>query len=109
MLIYVTPKSGFRQLTTFNVLVAPHPVEVCVNVRVTVPAATPDTKPALVIVAIAVLLLAQVPPVFGVTLAVLPTHTDVAPPNVGEPGTVLMTTLVLGAEVQVFVLVTVKV
>lgn len=50
------------------------------NVSVTDPALTPVTTPALVTVAMALLLLLQVPPVAGVTLAVLPGQTVVAPP-----------------------------
>ena len=67
------------------------------------------TTPALVTVAIVLLLLVQVPPVFGVTLAVLPTHTTVAPPNTGAPGTALITTFALAGDVQLLALVTVKV
>jgi hypothetical protein len=47
-----------------------------VNVNVTLPAATPVTTPAFVTVANAVLLLAHVPPVVGVSVIVLPAHID---------------------------------
>jgi hypothetical protein len=110
-LMYVTLKSGFNsaQLFITKDLVAEQPVEVLVNVKVTLPAETPVTTPALVTVAIELLLLVHVPPVLGVTLAVLPTHTVVAPPNVGAPGTVLIVTFALATEIHAFVLVTVKV
>jgi hypothetical protein len=94
---------------TVKLTVAEQPVDVCVNVRVTVPAVKPVTTPAFVIVATAVLLLVQVPPVFGVTFAVEPMHNAVAPPKVGAPGTTLITTFALANEVQLFALVTVKV
>jgi hypothetical protein len=94
---------------TVKLLVEEQPVAVSVKVKVTVPALTPVTTPAFVTVATAVLLLVQVPPVFGVTFAVLPTQTSVAPPKIGAPGTTLMTTSALAAEVQLFALVTVKV
>lgn len=51
-----------------------HPVLVLVKVKVAVPADTPETTPALVTVAIAGSLLAQVPPVVGDTVDVLPTQ-----------------------------------
>lgn len=47
-------------------LVLLQPVVEFVKVKVTVPALTPVTTPAFVTVAMAVLLLLQVPPVFGV-------------------------------------------
>ena len=50
------------------------PLEVCVNVKVAVPAPTAVMAPALVMVATAVLLDAQVPPVVGVMVAVPPTQ-----------------------------------
>jgi hypothetical protein len=43
-----------------------HPVVELVKVKVTVPVPTPVRTPAFVTVAMAVLLLLQVPPVFGV-------------------------------------------
>ena len=55
------------------------PVEVWVNVNVTVPAETPVIRPALVMVALEILLLVHVPPVVGDTLVVLPTQTSVGP------------------------------
>src|SRR5678815_3843340 len=55
-----------------------------VKVNVTLPAATPVTKPALVIVAFVGSLLVHVPPLDGVNVIVLPTHTDVGPPNTGN-------------------------
>ena len=67
-----------------NTLVLTQLVVVLVNVSVTEPGATPVTTPALVTVATAVLLLVQVPPVLGVTLAVEPIKTLVAPPKTGK-------------------------
>jgi hypothetical protein len=60
-------------------------------------------------VAMPVLLLDQVPDTPGVTFAVAPTHTDVAPPVTGFAGTGLMTTFVDDGEVHKLLLVTVKV
>jgi hypothetical protein len=66
---------------TVTVLVASdgHSVVLLVNVNVTEPALTPVTTPALVTVAIAVLLLAHVPPVVGLNVVVEPTHMVLAP------------------------------
>jgi hypothetical protein len=55
------------------------------------------------------LLLTQVPPVAGVTLAVEPTHTAEAPPKVGFEGIALIATFAEAGEIQVLLLVTVKV
>src|SRR5678810_1380165 len=61
----------------------------CIRDRnVTLPAATPVTKPALVIVAFVGSLLVHVPPLDGVNVIVLPTHTDVGPPSTGNAFTV---------------------
>ena len=68
---------------TVKLVVLMHPVVVLVKVRVTEPALTPETTPALVTEAMALLLLAHVPPVAGVTLALEPAQTEVAPPSVG--------------------------
>jgi hypothetical protein len=76
---------------------------------VTVPALTPVTRPALVTVATPVLLLPHVPPLFGVTLAVNPTHTLVAPPRTGFAGIALMIALPDDTEVHPLEPVTVKV
>jgi len=94
---------------TVNALVLEQPVAVSVNVKVTAPAATPVTTPAFVTVANEVLLLDHVPPVLGVTLAVEPTHTLVAPPKTGLAGMALITTFALETEVQELAFVTVKV
>jgi hypothetical protein len=56
-----------------------HPVLVCVNVNVAVPAPTLETKPALVTVATAELLLAHVPPELGLNVVVAPAHRVDAP------------------------------
>ena len=66
------------------------PVTPSVNVIFAVPATTPVTKPALVIVATAELLLVHVPPVDGSKLIVLPSHT-----------VLLVTTVIIGAELTV--------
>lgn len=80
--------TGGGTVFTVMTLVLEQPVDVSVKVSVTVPALTPVTKPAFVIVARPVLLLVQVPPMAGVTLAVPPTHTIVAPPRTGKALTV---------------------
>ena len=64
------------------------PVDVCVNVNVTDPAATPVITPALVTVANELLLLVQVPPVVGDSVAVLPTQTVDGAVTVGNAFTV---------------------
>ena len=87
------PPSVGRAVTE-KLVVLMHPVVVLVKVRVTEPAATPETTPALVTEAMALLLLAQVPPVAGVTLAVAPTQTEVAPPSEGPATTVALTVFV---------------
>ena len=84
-------------------------VPVAVMVKVTVPALIPDTTPVFVTVATAVLLLIQVPPVVGVTVAELPTHTSLAPPNTGLDGIALINTPALAGDIQLLVLTTVKV
>src|SRR5690606_27454665 len=92
---------------TVKLIVLVQPVEVLVNVKVTVPALTPVTTPPLVMVATPVLDELHVPPVLGVTLAVEPIHTLVAPPKVGEGFTVKLIVLVQPVEVLVNVKVTV--
>ena len=59
-----------------------------VKVKVTLPAATPVITPALVTVAIATLLLVQVPPDVGDKVAVLPTQTDAGAVTTGKAFTV---------------------
>jgi len=86
-----------------------HPSVVLVYVNVTDPAATPVTNPAFVIVATNVLLLAHVPPVAGVTLAVEPIHTADAPPSVGAPGIAFTATFADAGDVQPLMFVTVNV
>jgi hypothetical protein len=94
---------------TVKVLLDVQPVAVSVKVNVTVPAMIPDTTPAFVTVAIALSLLIQVPPVVGVTTAELPTHTSLAPPNIGLEGIALINTPVLAGDMQLLALTTVKV
>jgi hypothetical protein len=57
----------------------------------------------------ALLLLVQVPAVAGVTFAVDPIQTDVAPPKAGLPGIALTATLFEAADTHVLLFVTVKV
>ena len=64
------------------------PVEVCVNVNVTEPGATPVTTPPFVTVAKLLLLLTHVPPVVGDKVIVDPTQTDDAPLTIGKAFTV---------------------
>ena len=69
-------------VTVTDAVVLLQPVDVCVKVKVTVPAATPVTAPALVTVAIELLLLVQVPPVVGDNVVVLfgpPAQIELAP------------------------------
>ena len=77
-----------RALTVTEEVVLLHPVTVSVNVKVTDPAATPVMTPALVTVAIEVLLLTHVPPVVGDNVAVLPTQTDAGAVTTGKAFTV---------------------
>jgi hypothetical protein len=69
--------TGFGFTVTADVVFL-HPVLVWVNVNVTLPEAVAgaETTPALVTVAIAVLLLAHVPPVVGVSVIEVPPHID---------------------------------
>ena len=94
---------------TVKLLLDVHPVAVSVKVKVTVPALMPDTTPVFVTVATAVLLLIHVPPVVGVTVAELPTHTSFAPPKTGLDGMALISTFALAGEIQLLAFTTVKV
>lgn len=60
--------------TVNGVVVFEHPLEVFVKVKEAIPAKTPVTSPALVMVAIKLSLLVQVPPVLGDTLVILPSQ-----------------------------------
>jgi hypothetical protein len=73
-----------KALTVTEEVVLLHPVDVWVNVNVTEPADTPAITPEFVTVALAVLLLNQVPPVVGDNVAVLPTQTDAGAVTVGK-------------------------
>ncbi len=66
---------AFEFIVTDEVVLL-HPVEVCVKVKLTVPAATGVITPVLVTVATDVLLLAHVPPVVGDNVPVLPIQMD---------------------------------
>lgn len=86
-----------------------HPVLLLVNVKVTVPAAIPVTSPALVTVATALLLLAQVPPLVGDKVVVEPTQI-LFNPRILTLGNAFTVTAGVGAEEHpVAVLVKVKV
>ena len=63
-------------LTVSDEVVLLQPVEVWVKVKVTLPAATPITKPALETVAFVASLLVQVPPVVGDNVIAPPTQTE---------------------------------
>ena len=69
--------------TVTDDVVLVHPVVPSVKVNVTEPGATPVITPALVTVAIEVLLLVHVPPLVGDKVAVLPTHTAAGAVTVG--------------------------
>jgi hypothetical protein len=93
--------------TTVKLLLDVQPLDVSVKLKVTVPALTPETTPVFVTVAVPELLLVQVPPEVGVTVAVLPTHTSFAPPNVGLAFTVKLLLDVHPVEVSVKVKLTI--
>lgn len=76
-----------------------HPVAVLVNVKVTDPAETPVTTPPLVTVAIAGLLLLQVPPVVGDKVVVLPTQMLLLPVML-TIGAAFTVTAPVGSEIQ---------
>jgi hypothetical protein len=106
----IAPTNGAAGLAiTVKLLFDEHPVDVSVKVRVTVPALMPATTPTFVTAAIKLLLLNQVPPELGVTMAELPTHTSFAPPNTGKTGTTFMRTFVLEGDTQPLELAAVKV
>jgi len=71
--------TGIALIVTVPVGAEIQPVAVCVKVKVAVPAETPVTTPALVTVATAGLLLAQVPPVAGDKVVVCATQMLLAP------------------------------
>lgn len=68
-----------------------------------------ETTPVLVIVAMALLLEAQVPWFVGVTVTVVPTQAFSGPPNVGILGILLIETITEDGEIQLLLLVTVNV
>jgi hypothetical protein len=83
------PKTG-NALTLTLPVVAVHPVVLLVKVNVAVPAEIAVTTPELVTVATLVLLLAQVPPVVGDRVVVVPTQMELLPVilTVGKADTV---------------------
>jgi hypothetical protein len=89
-------------VTVTLVVVLLQVVVVFVKVNVTAPALIPVITPALLTVAIALLLLVQVPPVVGLRVAVLPKHTAVGAVNIGSAFTVTLVVVLLQV-VAVFV------
>jgi hypothetical protein len=75
-----------------------HDVDAEVKVNVTEPSDTPVTTPALVMVAIEVLLLIHVPPVVGLKVIVPPTQTPVAELTTGKAFTVSNAVVLLHPE-----------
>lgn len=73
----LTAEVGLGFIVT-EVVVLLQPDKVSVKVNVTLPAAIPVTRPALVMVAMVLSLLLQVPPVVGDNVMVAPTQSDVA-------------------------------
>ena len=80
-----------RAFTVTGDVVLLQPVVLLVNVKVTVPATRPDTTPPLVTVATVGLELAQVPPVVGDSVMVLPAHTADPADTLGTGYTVTST------------------
>jgi hypothetical protein len=78
------------ELIVTEFVVVLHPVRLFVKVNVTLPAETPVTTPAFVIVAIAGLLLIQVPPEVGVKVTVLPRHNDAGEVTIGSGLTLIV-------------------
>lgn len=72
-----------------------HPLDVCVKVKVTGPADTPVTRPALFTLAISVSLDAHVPPVVGESVVVNPAHMTDGPVNETVGGVLTVTGAVL--------------
>ena len=100
---------GSALTVTGDVGAETQPVVVLVKEKVTLPAETPVTTPALVTVATAGLLLDHVPPVVGVRVVVEPTQI-LLPPEILTTGIALTVTGAVAADTQpVLVLVKVKV
>ena len=74
-LTFIETVGMVRALTEIEGIMLEQPVADSLYVKVTVPGATPVTTPALVTVAKLLLLLVQVPPLFGDRVIVLPTQT----------------------------------
>lgn len=90
---------GKALMLTAGVGAETQPVLVLVNVNVAEPAAMPSTTPPLVTVATAGLLLAQVPPVVGDKVVVLPTQTLLEPVML-TIGAALIVTNPVAAEIH---------
>ena len=88
-----------RAFTVIGRVTAEHPLTPCTNVKVTVPALSAVTTPALVTVAMAGLLLLHIPPVTGDTLDVPPTQI-LLPPVMLTTGNAFTVTGAVGAETQ---------
>lgn len=103
------PATGIVGLVNTEKGVLPEqPSEVLTYVKVTEPAAIPVTTPELVMEAMEGLLDVHVPLEEGVTLAVEPIHTEVAPPGTGFDGIGSITTLFEEIDVQLFWFLTTK-
>jgi hypothetical protein len=89
---------GFALTVNGDVAIELHPVLVNVYVNVAVPADIAVIKPALVIVATAVLLLVHVPRVVGLTVVVLPIHSDVFDPVIFVVGRKFIETVLVGFD-----------
>ena len=89
--------------TITDVVLLLQPVADWVNVKLTVPADTPVTTPALVTVAMALLLLVHVPPEAGERFMVDPTHTDVPALTAGLGFTSTFAVFTTEAEPQALV------
>lgn len=97
LLVVMVGLAGNGDTATVPVLLLQE-VVVDVNVNVTEPSDTPVTTPALLIVAIELLLLTQVPPVEGLNVIVPPTQTPAAALTTGKAFTVNKVVVLLHPE-----------
>jgi uncharacterized protein (DUF362 family) len=95
---------GFTLTVNGAVATEVHPLLVKVYVNVAVPAETAVIKPALVIVATAVLLLVHEPKVVGLTVVVPLIHNEVLAPVIFVVGRALTVTLLVASDGQSVVL-----
>ena len=73
---------GFGLTINSDAIDAEHPVELFVNVKVTVPSEIAVTTPLLSTVATALLLLCQIPPVDGLTVVAFPIQIEDEPKKI---------------------------